>query len=703
MKKKIIYLLLCLIIIGGGIFAWYYYNNQNEDANTKFSLSEQQWLEKNKNNVVDFYIPANLDVFSYIGKGIFFDYLDSFTDETELKINAIPYKTLDKKTNYEYAFEIVDKVAKNQVLIYEDNYVFLSKKQDTINSLSNLRIGVIKDEKNLITKYINDSSIEFVEYESLNDLLDEYAPAIVKGDDLEETAEVDASVTDDKIDGFITLRSYTLSMLFEHGLYINYHLPNLTKKIVLTVNGDSTLNSIVKKYYQRWSNRHFEDAYNNHLLSEYFNYNNITEIEKNALQEKKYVYGFVKNGAYDLINNKKLNGINYQIIKSFSTFANVDMDYKDAYLSYSDLVNAFEKNKIDLMFLNGNYKFKNDYLETNKVINSNIVVLANVKNPIIINNFSDLGNKSVSVVKNSKIAKTLTDNGIKVKTYNSLDKLLANIDNDSIIAIDLENYEYYKRNSLVNYKIVYQYALTSNYSYSVNSEDLTFFNLFNFYLEYNSVNKIIISSYPSIYHVKKSSNILLILVTLLSLILILELLGHFRKLVKVFKEKTKHTLSKNDKLKYIDQLTSLKNRLYLNDSIEKWDNTSIYPQSIIIVNINDLSEINNNFGYEEGDKVILEAANILIRTQLPNTEIIRTDGSEFLIYMLEYDEKQTVAYLRKLNKELKELSHGYGAVTGYSMINDGIKTVDDAINEATLDVKTNKEFQDENKENNLGN
>ena len=222
-------------------------------------------------------------------------------------------------------------------------------------------------------------------------------------------------------------------------------------------------------------------------------------------------------------------------------------------------------------------------------------------------------------------------------------------------------------------------------------------------MEYNSVNKIIISSYPSIYHVKKSSNILLILVTLLSLILILELLGHFRKLVKVFKEKTKHTLSKNDKLKYIDQLTSLKNRLYLNDSIEKWDNTSIYPQSIIIVNINDLSEINNNFGYEEGDKVILEAANILIRTQLPNTEIIRTDGSEFLIYMLEYDEKQTVAYLRKLNKELKELSHGYGAVTGYSMINDGIKTVDDAINEATLDVKTNKEFQDENKENNLGN
>ena len=694
MKKKITYLLLFLIIIGTGIFAWFYYNDKKEDISTNFSLSEQQWLEKNKNEKVDFYIPVNLDVFSYVGKGIFFDFLDSFTDQTEIKINAIPYKTGEVKKDYKYAFEIVNKVSKNQVLIYEDNYVFLSKKEEEIDDFSNLKIGVLKTEEDLIKNYLNDSTIEYITYDSLNDLLDEYAPKTVLTE--EETQEEVQTLQEDKIDGFICLRSYTLSMLFEHNLHINYHFTNLTKKVVLTLNGDSTLNSIIKKYYQRWSTKHFEESYNNHLLSEYFNYNNITEIEKNSLQEKKYVYGFVLDGAYDLMNNKELNGINYQIIKSFATFANIDMDYKDAYLSYSELVNAFDKDKIDLMFLNGNYKFKNDYLETNKVINSQIVILANVKNPIIINNYSDLSNKTVSVIKNSKIAASLTKAGVKIKTYNSMDKLLASLNNDSIIAVDLENYEYYKRNSLVNYKIVYQYKLDSNYSFAVNSNDLTFYNLFNFYLEYNSVDKIIISSYPNIYHVKKSSNILLILVALLSLILILELLGHFRKLVKVLKEKTKHTLSKNDKLKYIDQLTSLKNRLYLNDSIEKWDNTSIYPQSIIIVNLNDLSEINNNFGYEEGDKVILEAANVLIRTQLPNTEIIRTDGSEFLIYMLEYDEKQTVAYLRKLNKELRELSHGYGAVTGYSMITDGIKTVDDAINEATLDVKTNKEYQDEN-------
>ena len=90
-------------------------------------------------------------------------------------------------------------------------------------------------------------------------------------------------------------------------------------------------------------------------------------------------------------------------------------------------------------------------------------------------------------------------------------------------------------------------------------------------------------------------------------------------------------------------------------------------------------------------KVITEAANILIQNQLENSEIIRTNGNEFLIYMVGYDEKQVVTYIRKLNKAFKDLSHGFGAAIGYSMIKDGIKTVDDAINEATLDMRSNKE------------
>ena len=46
--------------------------------------------------------------------------------------------------------------------------------------------------------------------------------------------------------------------------------------------------------------------------------------------------------------------------------------------------------------------------------------------------------------------------------------------------------------------------------------------------------------------------------------------------------------------------------------------------------------------------------------------------------------------MKKLRKELKELPYGYGASVGYSMIFDNIKTIDDAINEAMIDMQSDK-------------
>ena len=44
-----------------------------------------------------------------------------------------------------------------------------------------------------------------------------------------------------------------------------------------------------------------------------------------------------------------------------------------------------------------------------------------------------------------------------------------------------------------------------------------------------------------------------------------------------------------------------------------------------------------------------------------------------------------------VEKEMKNLPHDFGASVGYSMIEDDIKTLDDAINEATLEMMTKKQ------------
>ena len=157
----------------------------------------------------------------------------------------------------------------------------------------------------------------------------------------------------------------------------------------------------------------------------------------------------------------------------------------------------------------------------------------------------------------------------------------------------------------------------------------------------------------------------------------------------------KNKINKNDRLKYVDSLTSLKNRHYLNKNYEKWQENKIYPQSIIIVDINKIGHINDVYGHAEGDLVLKNAANILINNQLEQSDIVRTNGDEFLIYMIGYEENKVIAYMRKLNKEFKNLPYNFGATLGYSMILDDIKTIDDAINEAVLEVKTNKEMNSE--------
>lgn len=157
------------------------------------------------------------------------------------------------------------------------------------------------------------------------------------------------------------------------------------------------------------------------------------------------------------------------------------------------------------------------------------------------------------------------------------------------------------------------------------------------------------------------------------------------------KNKKKKRAYMEDKMKFIDVMTSLKNRNYLNYSIPKWDDNVIYPQAIVVIDLNNLKDINDNYGHEKGDEVIKKAANILIANQLEKTDLVRTDGNEFLIYMVGYPVNDVMMYSRKIYKEFKNLPYGYGASIGYSMIEDDVKSIDDAINEAIIDMNKNKE------------
>ena len=231
----------------------------------------------------------------------------------------------------------------------------------------------------------------------------------------------------------------------------------------------------------------------------------------------------------------------------------------------------------------------------------------------------------------------------------------------------------------------------NDYKFMIKQNNKDFYNLFNYIINtnsyYNYRNSGITSLNASILEGATLEKIYIVVLIAIFLPIIIVIILYFH-----FKHKRRiKRVTKIDRHKYTDMLTSLKNRNYLNAKMPEWEECKVHPQSIVMVDLNSVKYVNDNFGHEAGDNLIIKAASILVNTQLENSEIIRTDGNEFLIYLVGYSKEQIETYSKKLFKELKGLPHDFGAGVGYSIIEDDIKTLDDAINEATLDMITSKE------------
>lgn len=673
MKKKNIVIISVLAVLALSIFGIGYYVLNRSDKDTTLTILENRWIESNKNKLIDLSIVNQVPVLNYNGSGLIFDFLDSLEKDTGLSFNKVSITTTETPKT-EYSIMATNQLTKNDLLFYEDCYAIITKENIKYNTLSDIKgitLGVLNSDLDSVNKYLQGSVITLKTYDKIEDLV--------------------ASIGTDT-DAIALPKTTYLETIIKNNLTISYNITEYPIYYVLRLGKTERLNTILKKYYKKWYNENYEISYNTYLSSTYFNFKNIDDKEKAKFKGKRYVYGFVSDAPYDIMVGSKLRGYNSSLLKELSLLADIEISFQE-YGNISSMIKDFNANKIDLMF--DNYepmKYSLDVINTVSTYDERVVILSHNSEPLTVNSLASLEGKKVMTVKNTVTSYYLKASNVKVVEYDSLEQLMKKVKKNSIIALDYENYKYYKDNKLKKYKIDYMESLVDDYGFVIRDikDNEVFGELFNFYLSFVNEKDVLTNSFYELSKEGKTSingNRLLLFFTTLG-IFIIAVIGY----LKLGKGKTKNKkISKEDKLRYIDSLTSLKNRVYLNDNIEKWDSSEVYPQAIIIVDLNNVAYINDNYGHQEGDNVIKEAANILIRGQIENSDIIRTNGNEFLIYLVGYDEKQVVAYNRKLNKELKELSHGFGAASGYSMINDAIKTIDDAVNEATLDMRNNKE------------
>ena len=673
-KKGIVIGIVSIIVLISAVIFYFILNRQ--DSNTTLNIMDKQWIEANKNKLVDIEITNNVPIFNYNGEGVLFDFLSSFEKNIGIEFNRVALKQDSKDT---YAFRIVDKAGKNDLLMYRDNYVLVSSIEGNFSNVSAIGtavVGVLTEDLENAAKYLNGSpNITFKAYDDYDSLL--------------------ASITSEvpETSYILILKNLYLSDIIDNNLYINYNLSDYTKDYVLTLGDVDKLNSIIKKYFKKWYAENYKKSYQNNFSDSYFIFNGISERDKVDFTSKRYSYGFVAEAPYNILIDDNLIGINASLLRGFSRISGVEISFEE-FSSKKDLLKKFNENKIDFFFNDmGVEEYDMDVRNTVSSYDEKIVYVSHIDNDIIVNSVYSLIPYEVKVIKDSIISSYLKDREVKVKEYNNINDLLDSIDTNSIIAINYDTYNYYVRSSLIKYKIDFIDTLNKEYTFTIRdiNDNNVFSDFFNFYLSFVDEKSLVSTSYNKLMTVKTKKSIITSIV--LYFFALIGLATFIYKIVSLFliSRKKKNTLSKEHKLKYVDMLTSLKNRNYLNDNIEKWDSSEVYPQTIIVIDLNNVAYINDNYGHQEGDSLIKEAANILIKTQISNTEIIRTNGNEFLVYMVGYDEKQVISYIRKLNREFKELAHGFGAAIGYSIISDAIKTIDDAVNEATLDMRNNKE------------
>lgn len=166
--------------------------------------------------------------------------------------------------------------------------------------------------------------------------------------------------------------------------------------------------------------------------------------------------------------------------------------------------------------------------------------------------------------------------------------------------------------------------------------------------------------------------------------------GYQNSLEEKVKQRTEELLVKNAellRLSITDNLTKLYNRVKLDKSLQEEMNRSLRYNtnfSIILLDIDYFKKVNDNFGHQVGDEVLIESAQVLSKN-IRNVDILgRWGGEEFLVICPETKIEDAIKVASHINAAIKlhKFTTYPNTVTmslGVASFNKDIKNVDDII------------------------
>ncbi len=146
-----------------------------------------------------------------------------------------------------------------------------------------------------------------------------------------------------------------------------------------------------------------------------------------------------------------------------------------------------------------------------------------------------------------------------------------------------------------------------------------------------------------------------------------------------------------------DPLTALYNYVFFVEELKRYSKSREYPISILVYDIDGLQIINNKFGRDEGDKLILELSNIISTSVRTSDIVARISGNEFGVILLRAQPESIEKILWRIEEKIADFnfknaredyvlsaSYGYSFAIEPSNLLDNLKMAEEELNRQKL-------------------